>query len=179
MQSFNYGTVFYVGEAGVLIFDQLEGVYDNIAQAVASVTDKPITAAVYVHYHADHIGDIGKYVAAAEARGERLRIIGSSKTGLCMDLSNSSLPRPTDVLEWPRDTFEFEGLTVELHGFDPAAHCEDHAAWLLTDERIIHSSDLINPDPAAVLEVRRQRALSVPRAQPSGDLRPRVGSPFG
>jgi len=146
VQSFNYGTVFYVGDAGVLIFDQLEGVYDNIIQGVSSVTDKAITAAVYVHYHADHMGDIGKYLEAAEARGERLRIFGSSKTRLCMDLSDSSFPRPTDVLEWPRDTFEFEGLTVELHGFDPAAHCEDHAAWLLTNERVLHSSDLINPD---------------------------------
>ena len=69
VQSFNYGTVFYVGDEGVLIFDTLEGVYDNITQAVASVTDKPITAAVYPHYHADHIGDIDKYVAAAEAAG--------------------------------------------------------------------------------------------------------------
>jgi len=146
VQSFNYGTVFYVGDEGVLILDELEGVYDNIAEAVASVTDKPITAAVYVHYHADHMGDIGKYVEAAEAAGKQLRIIGSSKTLRCMALSDSSFPRPTDVLDWPRDSFEFEGLTVELHGFDPAAHCEDHAAWLLTSERVIHSSDLINPD---------------------------------
>src|SRR6185503_12305938 len=97
VQSFNYGTVFYVGDRGVLIFDTLEGVYDNIVQAVASVTDKPITAAVYPHYHADHIGDIGKYVAAAEARGAPLRIIGSEKTRQSMDLANSSFPRPTDV----------------------------------------------------------------------------------
>ncbi len=39
-----------------MIFDTLEGVYDNITLAVASVTDKPIIAAVYPHYHADHIG---------------------------------------------------------------------------------------------------------------------------
>ena len=62
VQSFNYGTVFFVGERGVLIFDTLEGVYDNITKAVASVTNKPITAAIYPHYHADHIGDIDKYV---------------------------------------------------------------------------------------------------------------------
>ena len=69
VQASNYGTVFYVGGDGVLVLDALEGVYDNITQAVASVTDKPITAVVYPHYHADHIGDIAQYVAAAEARG--------------------------------------------------------------------------------------------------------------
>ena len=80
VQSFNYGTVFYVGERGVLIFDTLEGVYDNITQAVASVTDKPIIAAVYPHYHADHIGDIGKYVEAAKRQGIDFEIIASAKT---------------------------------------------------------------------------------------------------
>ena len=145
-QAFHYGTVFYVGDHGVLIFDELEGVYDNIVQAIAAVTDKPITAAVYPHYHADHIGDIGKYVEAAEKQGHVLRIIASEKTRQAMELSNSSFPRPTEVLDWPRGTFQFEDLTVELHGFEWAAHTDDHSAWLLTQDRIIHSPDLINPD---------------------------------
>jgi glyoxylase-like metal-dependent hydrolase (beta-lactamase superfamily II) len=93
-----------------------------------------------------HIGDIANYVEAAEARGTSLRIIGSEKTLRSMELANSSFPQPTDVLGWPHDRFEFEGATVELHGFEWAAHSDDHAAWLLTDDRIIHSSDLINPD---------------------------------
>lgn len=146
VQAFNYGTVFYVGEGGVLIFDTLEGVYDNITQAVASVTDKPIIAAVYPHYHADHIGDISKYVEAARKQGIELRIIASTKTQQSMDLANSSFPRPTQVLKWPRDSFDFEGLTVELHGFEWAAHSDDHSAWLMKQERILHSPDLINPD---------------------------------
>ena len=37
-------------------------------------------------------------------------------------------------------------LTVELHGFEWAAHSDDHSAWLLLEDRIIHSPDLINPD---------------------------------
>ncbi len=144
--SSNYGTVFYVGDDGVLVLDAPEGVYDNIIQAVASVTDKAITAVVYPHYHADHIGDIGHYVAAAEARGQQPRIIASETTRQSMDLANSSVPRPTEVLDWPHGSFEFEGLTVELHGFEWAAHSDDHSAWLLVEDRIIHSPDLINPD---------------------------------
>jgi glyoxylase-like metal-dependent hydrolase (beta-lactamase superfamily II) len=89
VQASNYGTVFYVGDDGVLVFDTLEGVYDNITQAVAAVTDKPITAAVYPHYHADHIGDIANYVEAAEARGTSLRIIGSEKTLRSMELMSA------------------------------------------------------------------------------------------
>jgi glyoxylase-like metal-dependent hydrolase (beta-lactamase superfamily II) len=145
-QAFNYGTIFHVSDRGVLIFDTLEGVYDNITQAIASVTDKPIIAAVYPHYHADHIGDIGKYVEAATERGVDLRIIGSAKTKQSMDLANSSFPRPAQVIDWPRGSFDFEGLTIELHGFEWAAHTDDHAAWLLKQDRIIHAPDLINPD---------------------------------
>ena len=63
-----------------------------------------------------------------------------------MDLANSSFPRPTKELKWPRDSFQFEGLTIELHGFEWAAHSDDHSAWLLKQERIVHSPDLINPD---------------------------------
>lgn len=146
VQSFNYGTVFYVGDEGVLIFDTLEGVYDNIVAAVASVTDKPIIAAIYPHYHADHIGDIEQYVAAADRAGTLLRIFGSEKTRQAMELSGSSFPAITDVVEWPRGSFQFEDVTVELHGFEWPAHTDDHAAWLLPGDGIIHSPDLINPD---------------------------------
>lgn len=125
VQSFNYGTVFYVGERGVLIFDTLEGVYDNIVKAV---TDKPISAAIYPHYHAGHIGDIAKHVDAARQRGITLEIIAASKTKQSMDLAKSSFPRPTKELKWPHDSFQFEDLTVELHGFEWAAHCDDHSA---------------------------------------------------
>ena len=146
VQSFNYGTVFYIGDQGVLIFDTLEGVYDNIAAAVASVTDKPVTAAIYPHYHADHIGDIDKYVTAADQAGHSLRIFGSEKSRQAMELSNSSFPEITDVVDWPQGSFEFEDWTVELHGFEWAAHTDDHAAWLIPQDGIVHSSDLINPD---------------------------------
>ena len=146
VQSFNYGTVFYIGDQGVLIFDTLEGVYDNIAAAVVSVTDKPVTAAIYPHYHADHIGDIDKYVTAADQAGHSLRIFGSEKSRQAMELSNSSFPEITDVVDWPQGSFEFEDCTVELHGFEWAAHTGDHAAWLIPQDGIVHSSDLINPD---------------------------------
>ena len=146
MQSFNYGTVFYVGDQGVLIFDTLEGVYDNIAAAVASVTDKPITAAIYPHYHADHIGDIDKYVAAADQAGQSLRIFGSEKTPPVDGAEQQLVPAITDVVDGRTAASSSRTCTVELHGFEWAAHTDDHAAWLLLEDRIIHSSDLINPD---------------------------------
>lgn len=119
---------------------------DRDLSKVASVHLSLISAAIYPHYHADHIGDIAKYVDAAKQRGVNLEIIAATKTKQLMDLAKSSFPRPTKELKWPHDSFQFEDLTVELHGFEWAAHCDDHSAWLLKQERIVHSPDLINPD---------------------------------
>src|SRR5687768_14691471 len=63
-----------------------------------------------------------------------------------MHLGNSAFPRPTREAARLRDGCDLEALPVELHGFEWAAHSDDHCAWLLTQERIIHSPDLINPD---------------------------------
>jgi glyoxylase-like metal-dependent hydrolase (beta-lactamase superfamily II) len=56
------------------------------------------------------------------------------------------IPASDPELKWPSDSFDFYGLTVELHGFEWAAHSDDHSAWLLKEDRILHSPDLINPD---------------------------------
>jgi glyoxylase-like metal-dependent hydrolase (beta-lactamase superfamily II) len=59
---------------------------------------------------------------------------------------NTRLPRPTLVLANLTDSFTFEKLTVALHRFAKPAHTDDHSAWLLKEERIAHSPDLLNPD---------------------------------
>src|SRR6185436_4165560 len=135
VQASHYGTIFHVGKPGVLILDTLEGVHDNIMQAIRSVTDKPVVAAIYPHYHADHIGDIGKYVDAARSQGVDFQIIASTKTRDSMNLAKSSFPRPSRLLAWPHDGFDFDDLTIELHGFEWAAHTDDHSAWLLKQDR--------------------------------------------
>ncbi|MDD9998539.1 MAG: MBL fold metallo-hydrolase, partial [Rhodospirillaceae bacterium] len=51
------GTMFYVGDEGVLLIDAAEGRADAIYAAIDEVTDLPISALLYSHNHADHIGD--------------------------------------------------------------------------------------------------------------------------
>ncbi len=144
--AFNYQTIFYVGDDSVLLFDAPEGISPMVAGAIAEVTDKPVTHVVYSHYHADHIADIGLFVDAANERGQELTVIGSAKTVAKMNLVGSQYPVPTQVIAWPTGEFQFEGLTVQLHGFEWAAHTDDHSAWLLVQEGVVHSPDLINPD---------------------------------
>ncbi len=144
--AFNYQTIFYVGDQSVLLFDAPEGIGGMVAGAIAEVTDKPVSTVVYSHYHADHIADVNLFVDAARERGAELTIIGSAKTAEKMRLVGSQYAVPTQVIGWPQDSFQFEGLTVELHGFEWAAHTDDHSAWRLAQEGVVHSPDLINPD---------------------------------
>jgi glyoxylase-like metal-dependent hydrolase (beta-lactamase superfamily II) len=78
--------------------------------------------------------------------GAKLRVIASKATAAKMAFLKSSHPSPTETVAWPRGTFRFEDLTVEFHGFERAAHTDDHGVWLLVHEKVAHLPDLVNPD---------------------------------
>lgn len=143
VQRYFYGTTFYVGDEGVLLFDPLDGHGEALLAAIRSVTDKPVRAVVYSHAHADHIGDTA---ATLSAVGGDVDVVASRATADKLAFLGSSLPAPTTVLDWPQGSYAFEDLTLALHGFTRPAHCDDHSAWLLEQERVLHTPDLLNPD---------------------------------
>ncbi len=142
-----YATIFYVGEKGVLLFDPLEMRAEPILKSIRSVTNKPITTIVYSHDHADHIAATGQLLEMLKSsQKETPEIIASQATATKMELLDSGLVKPTKVIDWPNSSFKFENLDVELHGFDHAAHTDDHSAWLLVQEKVLHAPDLLNAD---------------------------------
>jgi hypothetical protein len=50
------------------------------------------------------------------------------------------------VLDWPSGALRFEDVTLRLAGLPRPGHAPDHAVFLLEEERVGHSSDLINID---------------------------------
>jgi hypothetical protein len=58
----------------------------------------------------------------------------------------SDLPRPTDVLDWPSGVARFEDVTVRLAGFPFPCHAPDHAMFLIDEERVGHTADIVNVD---------------------------------
>jgi len=139
-----YGSLFYVGERGVLLFDPFLGGADATLAAIASVTPLPLTAVVYSHFHADHVGGsrrLFELLAAAPPR-----VIASEHTSVWMSRFRSDLPRPADVLEWPSGSVRFEDVTVRLAGFPFPCHCPDHAMFLIEEERVGHTADVVNVD---------------------------------
>ena len=146
VQRYFYSTTFYVGDKGVLLFDAPEGRGKYLLQAIRDVTPLPVTALVYSHYHVDHIGDSPFWNDDAKKEGVNLRIIASKATAEKMQFMNSRLPVATQVLSKKDDQFKFEKQTIELHRFVKAGHTDDHSVWLLKQEKVAHSPDLLNPD---------------------------------
>lgn len=146
VQRYFYSTTFYVGDKGVLLFDAPEGRGKYLLQAIRDVTPLPVTPLVYSHYHVDHIGDSPFWNDEAKKEGVNLRIIASKATAEKMQFMNSRLPVATQVLSKKDDQFKFEKQTIELHRFVKAGHTDDHSVWLLKQEKVAHSPDLLNPD---------------------------------
>ena len=139
-----YGSLFYVGQRGVLLFDPFLGGADATLAAIASVTSLPVTAVVYSHFHADHVGGsrrLFELLAAAPPR-----VIASEHTATWMARFRSDLPRPTEVLDWPSGVTRFEDVTVRLAGFPFPCHAPDHAMFLIEEERVGHTADVVNVD---------------------------------
>jgi len=108
------------------------------------VTSLPVTAVVYSHFHADHVGGsrrLFELLAAAPPR-----VIASEHTATWMSRFGSDLPRPAHVLDWPSGVVRFEDVTVRLAGFPFPCHAPDHAMFLIEEERVGHTADVVNVD---------------------------------
>jgi glyoxylase-like metal-dependent hydrolase (beta-lactamase superfamily II) len=138
-----YNALFYVGTKGVLLLDVPLGSAAAILAAVREVTSLPVTAVCYSHFHADHVGGARKL---EQLLGYPLRVIASEHTAAWMESFGTDLPLPTDVVRWPDGVAEFEGAELELRGLPRPGHSPDHCVWLLPQQRVGHSADLINPD---------------------------------
>jgi len=72
--SSGYQTMFVTTGEGVIVFDAPQPIGEKYIQAIAEVTDEPITHMVYSHQHQDHVGAAGQifpsditYIAHQEA----------------------------------------------------------------------------------------------------------------
>jgi glyoxylase-like metal-dependent hydrolase (beta-lactamase superfamily II) len=73
-------------------------------------------------------------------------VIASEHTAVWMERFGSDLPRPAQVLDWPSGACSFEDVTLRLRGLPRPGHAPDHSVFLLEEERVGHSADLINID---------------------------------
>ena len=70
------------------------------------------------------------------------------------------------MLEWPSGSLAFEDVTLRLRGLPRPGHAPDHAVFLLEEERVGHSADLINIDQLPFGGFAGQDPLGAVQAEP-------------
>ncbi len=109
----SYNTIFLVTDEGVVAVDAPPSIGQNYLNAIAEVTDKPITHVIYSHAHLDHIGAAGifpknaTYIAHQDTSAELKRALGLTK-------NDSTIP-PIPTITFPNNyTLQIGNQTLEL-----------------------------------------------------------------
>lgn len=141
-----HNATFYVSDKGVIVFDPLAyGYGEKVLEAIATVTDLPVTALVYSHYHLDHLGDAHIFVDAAKEKGINLRIIASAAVANQVEKYGNVIPVPTDVIQEDPGSFTFDGLNVRVE-LSKDTHSIDNTMFLLEQEKVLHYLDTVEPE---------------------------------
>jgi glyoxylase-like metal-dependent hydrolase (beta-lactamase superfamily II) len=106
-----YQSMFMVYETGVVVVDAPPSYAQNILQAIAEVTDKPITHVIYSHSHIDHIGGITRL------GGNPIIIAQDETKRLLVEANDPNRPIPTVTFR-DKYTLKVGGQILELsyHG---------------------------------------------------------------
>lgn len=131
----------------VLVDTKSAGWGQNIIDAVALVTELPVTAIVNTHAHPDHTGSNAEFPATA-------RIVAHENARAVMDRSEAlrdaagGLPGITF-----RDTLTLlDGENrVELYHFG-AAHTNGDVVVVFPEKGVAHVGDLVNPGAAPIID---------------------------
>jgi glyoxylase-like metal-dependent hydrolase (beta-lactamase superfamily II) len=139
----NYNVTVLVGKKSVLLIDAPHGTGKQLLQAIKSITDKPLSAIVYSHAHADHVGDSS--VIIKELGSDNIDIYATEEVRDALISHKVTMPAPvTKIIT--------EGLKFEGHDFevftDFNGHTSGNTAFLIKDgnRKIIHAIDLVHPD---------------------------------
>lgn len=97
----SYNTMFLVTDEGVVAIDAPPSIEQNYLNAIAEVTDKPITHVIYSHANLDHIGAAGifpknaTYIAHQDTSAELKRAMSLTK-------NDSTIP-PIPTISFPNN----------------------------------------------------------------------------
>ncbi len=136
----------YVSDSGVLVFDPLSNGYGQaVLEAIGTITDLPVTALVYSHFHLDHLSDAQLFVDAAEAKGTSLRIVAPAAVAAQIERYGNPIPAPTEVIQEDPGSFSFGELNVRVESAADT-HSVDNTMFLLEQEKVLHYLDTVEPE---------------------------------
>jgi glyoxylase-like metal-dependent hydrolase (beta-lactamase superfamily II) len=132
-----YQSMFLAYDRGVVVIDAPPDYAARIPQAIAEVTDKPITHLVYSHSHTDHIG-------GAKSLGGHPVIIAQQETRLLLARAGDpNRPLPTITFA-DRYTLRVGGKTLEL-SYHGDGHEPGNIFIYAPAQRVLMAVDLVFP----------------------------------
>ena len=133
-----YNSMFVVYEDGVVVVDAPPSYAKKLPEAIASVTDKPVTHFIYSHYHKDHNG-------AAAVFGDDVTYIGHARTSQELNrIGDPNRPVPTVTFE---DSYALDvgSQRIEL-SYSGLNHTPGNIIIYLPNQKILMLVDVIFPD---------------------------------
>jgi glyoxylase-like metal-dependent hydrolase (beta-lactamase superfamily II) len=141
----NYQSMFMTTGQGVVLIDAPEPLVQFIDQAVAEVTDEPITTLIYSHGHSDHIG--GSHLLARPG----LEIIAEARVAAFIDAKRDGRRlSPTRTFE-EQLTLRLGNRTIALKR-DEFHSAEGDLIIHLPAERVMMAVDIIAPGWVPLLD---------------------------
>lgn len=155
-----YNATVVVSKDSVLLIDPLgDGRIDALFQGIQSITDKPITAIMYSHYHLDHVGGGNQLIDLIKKnypKVDKVRVIASQavadKISHHAELDENGVktpkvPAPNEVydLEKPQ-IVRFGSIKLKMMAPKGSGHTPDNTMILIRNDRVLHFADMINPD---------------------------------
>jgi glyoxylase-like metal-dependent hydrolase (beta-lactamase superfamily II) len=132
-----YQSMFLVYDRGVVVIDAPPDYAARIPQAIAEVTDKPITHLIYSHSHIDHIG-------GARALGGHPVIIAQRETLRLLERAGDSNRPPPTVTFTDRYTLRVGGKTLDL-SYHGDGHEPGNIFIYAPAQRVLMVVDLVFP----------------------------------
>ena len=130
-------SMFLTYETGVVVMDAPQAFASHIREAVAAVTDKPITHLIYSHFHADHIGGAGTL-------GGQPIIIAHAETNRQLARANDPNRPPASITF--TDTYRLAvGSQVLELSYLGTAHCPGNILIYAPKQRTLMVIDMIFP----------------------------------
>jgi glyoxylase-like metal-dependent hydrolase (beta-lactamase superfamily II) len=130
-------SMFMTYESGVVVMDAPQNYASHIREAIAAVTDKPITHLIYSHFHADHIGGAGTL-------GGHPIIIAHAETNRLLTRDNDpNRPLPT-VTFTDKYRLTVGSQVLEL-SYGGTAHCPGNIFIYAPKQRTLMVIDVVFP----------------------------------
>ena len=133
----SYQSMFMVYEDGVVVVDAPPSYAARIPEAVAEVTDKPITHLVYSHFHADHIG-------GAATIGSNLITIAHTETNRLLARADDR-NRPLATVTFDRQYRLTLGSQVLELSYSESAHAPGNIFIHAPRQRTLMVVDVVFP----------------------------------